>query len=492
MAHFYGTLRENEPLTTDSDERSDPPPTAAPPGNPDHGRVAAAAPAEPPGPVSVSRVAAVWWPLALSWLIMGVELPLVSAIMARLPDPEIHLAAYGGVVFPLSLLIEAPIIMLLAASTAMCRDWPSYRLVHRFMMTTSAALTLIHALVAFTPLFDVIVGGIMGAPAEIHEPARIGLMIMTPWTWAIAYRRFQQGNLIRAGNTGIVVWGTLVRLLANVVVLAAGYRFGALPGIVVATVAVAAGVVFEALFAGVAVRPVLRRLKEAAIVEPALSLGKFLSFYVPLALTSLLTLLSMPIASSAMSRMPNPIDSLAAWPVVNGLVFTLRSVGFAFNEVVVSMLEIPGSLGPLRSFAIRLASTTSALILALALSPLSRIWFGDVSALSPPLVALATTALMLAFLMPAMSVIQSWYQGAIVHSHRTRGITEAVVVFLVSITALLGAGIVFGRVSGIYVAITGVTLASIAQNLWLRRRALDAIRAVAQRDRRLEASRFDD
>jgi len=39
-----------------------------------------------------------------------VALPLLSAVIARLPDPKVHLAAYGGVVFPLALIIEAPII----------------------------------------------------------------------------------------------------------------------------------------------------------------------------------------------------------------------------------------------------------------------------------------------------------------------------------------------------------------------------------------------
>ena len=46
---------------------------------------------------------------------MGLELPVVSAVMARLPQPEVSLAAYGGLVFPTALLIESPIIMLLAS-----------------------------------------------------------------------------------------------------------------------------------------------------------------------------------------------------------------------------------------------------------------------------------------------------------------------------------------------------------------------------------------
>jgi len=69
-----------------------------------------------------------WWPLAASWLLMAMELPALSAVVARLPNPQINLAAWGGVVFPVSLIIEAPIIMLLAASTALSKDMASYSL----------------------------------------------------------------------------------------------------------------------------------------------------------------------------------------------------------------------------------------------------------------------------------------------------------------------------------------------------------------------------
>ena len=42
--------------------------------------------------------------------------------MARLPQSTVSLAAYGGVVFPVALLVESPILMLLTASTALARD----------------------------------------------------------------------------------------------------------------------------------------------------------------------------------------------------------------------------------------------------------------------------------------------------------------------------------------------------------------------------------
>ena len=150
---------------------------------------------------------------------MGAELPALSAVVARLANPEINLAAYGGVVFPLALIVESPIIMLLAASTALSKDWDSYMKLRRFMMIAGATLTALHILVAFTPLYYLVVGTIIGAPQEIIEPARIGLMIMTPWTWSIAYRRFNQGLLIRFGHSQAVGIGTVIRLSADGLVL---------------------------------------------------------------------------------------------------------------------------------------------------------------------------------------------------------------------------------------------------------------------------------
>src|SRR5258705_4352981 len=112
--------------------------------------------ADPLAPVRDADVVRAWAPLAASWLLMGLELPLVSAVIARLPEAKIHLAAYGGVVFPLSMLIESPVIMLLSASTALSRDERSYRIGRRIMLVLSGGFTALPALVAFTPLYDLL------------------------------------------------------------------------------------------------------------------------------------------------------------------------------------------------------------------------------------------------------------------------------------------------------------------------------------------------
>lgn len=436
-----------------------------------------------PKELPIQRILHTWWPLAASWLLMAIELPALTVVVARLPNPEINLAAYGGVVFPLSLIIEAPIIMLLAASTALSKDYPSYQMIRRFMMITAGALTLTHILVAFTPLYYVVVEQILGVPQVIVEPARVGLMIMTPWTWSIAYRRFNQGVLIRFGHSQSVGVGTVIRLAADGLVLLLGYLVGSIPGIIVATSAVAAGVMSEALYVGVVVRPVRQdELQRANPVIPALTWKAFFDFYIPLAMTSLLTLLANPIGSAAISRMPNALVSLAVWPVVSGVIFMFRSMGVAYNEVVVALIDEPKSFYNLRRFTIYLSAATTLALVLITITPIAGWWFETISALKPELSNLAKAGLWIAIPLPALSVSQSWFQGAILHGRRTRAITESVVIYLLTSGIILVTGVWLGSISGLYVGLGALTVSTLTQTAWLWYRSKEVIEKVRLRD----------
>lgn len=421
------------------------------------------------------QIATTWWPLALSWLFMALELPVVSAALARLPEPEVQLAAYGGVVMALLLLVESPIIMLLAASTALSRDGASYISLRNFMHRLSAGLTVLQLILATTPLYDFVVTRLIAVPEAVVEPARIGLLIALPWTWTIAYRRFNQGILIRHGASRAVGVGTLLRLAANVVVLGAGLWFYRIAphlmpsGVALGAGAVLAGVVAEAAFVRWRVKPIIERHFDLDSPKgEAIELGDLLRFYVPLALTSLLALIMQPIGSAAVSRMPLPLQSLAVWPVVIGTVFVLRSPGTAFKEVVVALLDRPDPEPALRRFTLRLVLISLGLSL-LAFTPLANLFLVRLSGLTPELATLAGNGLKIAVFVPAMGVLQNAYVGVLVHRRKTRPVTESMIAFLsISIAGLI-LGVLRGGIPGIYVAYAAFTAGHAAQLLWVRR-----------------------
>lgn len=398
---------------------------------------------------------------------MSIELPAINAVVARMGSPEINLAAYGGIVYPLALIIEAPIINLLAASTALSRDWKSYQYLKKTMLWMGGILTILHVLIAFTPVYDFIVEVILHSPAEVVEPGRIGLMLMLPWTFSIGYRRFQQGAMIRHGRSRMVGQTTMVRLITVAVILAIGYFSNAIQGAALAGLAQGLGVVAEAAYAGIMIRKLYPDIKNAPKADVPLSLRRFTKFYIPLALTSIIGLLWQPLISAAVSRMPNPIESLAVWAVISGLFFMFRSPGMAFNEAVVALLGEKNGYRVLRKFGYIAALGTLAIVLLFVLTPLSELWLTVISNLGSAMAYDARVALLFGMPLAVLTMFISFYQGIIVHEEKTSAIAEAVVIFLTAMGIVLGIGIITQSFKGVYVAASAFTIAHATQIIWL-------------------------
>jgi hypothetical protein len=433
--------------------------------------------------LSIRHILRTWWPLAASWLLMGFEGPAVASVVARMADPKINLAAWGGIVFPLALMTEAPIIMMLAASTALCRDWLSYVKLRRFMMRLGFVMTAVHVLIAATPLYYPIVRDVIHAPEEIIGPARVGLLIMIPWTWSIAYRRFHQGVLIRFGHSLKVGLGTLVRFSADATVLAIGYFLAGLPGIAIAGCGMIAGVVSEAIYVHFTVRRTLRdELKPAPPAAVPLTTRAMLDFYIPLSLTQVLMLVANPIGSAAMSRMPLALESLAAWPTAGAIRYITGGFGGAYNEVVVALVERERSYRQLRRFAVALGVCSTVILAVLTVPSISHAIFARLMDLADPLPTIIHRCTFVLLPMPAVSVLQSYFQGTLLHSRQTRSITESVAIFLtVASLALLG-GVLWGKTTGLYLSMTAFVVGEIIRTGWLWLRSRHARADLRDRD----------
>lgn len=426
---------------------------------------------------------------------MAVEPPLLNMFVARMPVPKVNLAAFGSIVYPLSLAIGAPIMMLLAATTALGKDRDSYVKLRVFMNVSGCLLTLLHVAVTFTPLYGVVVGGIVGAPVEVIQPSRFGMMIATPISWAIAYRRFNQGLLIRFGRPRAVGVGAVVRLIGDLAMLAAGYLLvGAgltegMPGInevsgtLTASFAITFGVICESVYVRVKVLPILRdHLGEDVPPDSPLTFRFFVAFYTPLAMTSLLNLLVDPIAVASLSRMPDPLDSLAVWPVISGLIFVFQSFGLAYNEVVVALLDEPGAFYNLRRFNVLLSSLVTLAMLLLVATPFSGFWFERVAALEPDLAGLAGRSMWIALFIPFTNVFRSWYQGVIMYGRKTGSIMEGLGVFLFTILAILVPGVLWGQVTGLYVGLVAFGTGRWMQIVWLWWRSRGVVQGLRERE----------
>ena len=425
----------------------------------------------PPADLTTSRILQTWWPLALGWLIMNVEMPVLSAFVARMFDPKHNLAAWG-IVVSLAMILASPVMMMLSASTALSKDWASYCRVRRYMFVIAGGLTLLHALMVFTPLFDWVVIDVMGAPLEIVESIRMGLTIMLPWCIPLAFRRLNYGVLIRFGHQSAITVGAIIRLSVEAVVVGILFSMGTLPGVALAAVSMSCGVIAEGIYAGWRVAPILQsQVRPAPPVEQPLTAGTFSRFYIPLVMTSLLQIIVQPLVSSALSRMPNPIETLAVWPVVYGILVIFMSVGFAYTETVVVLLDEPNAKRALQRFTFALSAVIVGLLLVMALTPLAGLWFRNISSLPESLITPAVHVLTFGAVGPGLLVLQSWFQGILLHRRKTRGITEAMALGLLANALILWIGVRWGGIPGLWMGMGSYVFSSIMRAAWLSIRA---------------------
>lgn len=380
-----------------------------------------------------------WSPLAATWLMMSVEGPILTAVIARLPHQEPNLAAYG-VAFHIALFIEAPIIMILSAATALVKDRDSFQKLRNYTYTLNGILTLLMVLLALPPLFFPFAQNLLGLTPEVAELAHIGMMLMAPWPAAIGFRRFYQGILIRDGLTRRVAWGTMIRLSSIACAAFLFWKGFHFEGIVVGAASLSVAVIAEAIAARFMVN---RSMKQLLLVEPKgrpLSYGEITSFYFPLALTSIIGLGAPPMITLFMGRSLMSIESLAVWPVLTGFVFLFRGIGLAWQEVVITLIgENFEGYRPLKNFTAVISLSTIAAISLVAFTPVASIWFENVAGLKPELAAFAMLPLQIMVLLPGTSSLLSFQRGVLVSAGETGqiSITTAIEVALIILILLL-------------------------------------------------------
>jgi len=412
-----------------------------------------------------------WLPLAVSFELMMLEGPTVQGAIGRLPNPQVHLAAMG-LALSLSLLVESPVIMLLATAIALVKDGTTFRALREFVVMLCVFCTAMTAVIAFTPLFDVITEGWMGQPRQIVHAARPAMQIMLLWTAAIGWRRFYQGVLVKYGQTRKVSFGTACRLLAAIATVTL-LTFGKhLPGSQVGACALMAGVLVEAVATTVFALPLVRsRITDHTDTStPPLTTAQIWRFHAPLAATTVLTLLAQPMTSAALARLPASKTTLAAWPVAFLLLLILRGWGLALQEITVAHAGNEAARPALYKFAWLVGGLTSLLAIAIVTTPLCRVYFTTVLHLPAELHETARLGVAVGLLMPLITSLGSWARGLLVAGGATKVVYQGMGINLTTHGMLLVAGVLL-RLPGMWVAAGAFSAAALLEYIFIANRA---------------------
>ncbi|MBN9503959.1 MAG: hypothetical protein BGO01_03100 [Armatimonadetes bacterium 55-13] len=413
--------------------------------------------------LSNSHIFRFYLPLALSWLFMAIESPIAMSVISRMANADISIAAFQPLM-AVSLWIESPVIDLLTTATTLGKDRQHYVELSRFVWKIMAVVTVVHALVAATPLYWLLTEHVIGLDPRVSEVARPGLIVMIPWSALIGWRRYLQGLMIRNGQTRLIGMGTAVRMTTMALVAGGLYFLGSLSSIMVVSIGLVCAVAAEAGFAHWASRPTVA--SSLAFDEPGLRplSQRFLAhFHLPLSLTTMVTLLGQPMVSTALARSPHSILALGAFQVASTLIWLHRTIVFALPEVVITLYRDAASSLKLKRFCLYIGLGTTSVMALTSLSRLDVFFFHTLLGVSDvQIIKTAHLAMLLSCFLPLIGAMQSYLRGMLAAHHLTVSRLAAMGVSVTCLILLLFVGVGM-RWPGIVTSCVALTVSQLAE-----------------------------
>ncbi|MEQ1822300.1 MAG: hypothetical protein ABL949_07315 [Fimbriimonadaceae bacterium] len=399
-----------------------------------------------------------YYPLAISWLFMGLEGPIIVKMIGTVGNAEqkeVWLAAFNALL-AISLIIESPVIDLLSTSTTLCKGRVTFASLSKFSLQLMGLCTIVHALVVFTPLYGLITAHYDPA---VRDALHVPLMVMLPWSAAIGWRRFKQGILIRSGRTRMIGFGTGVRVGTLLVVSFGLAQTTQLTGVMISAIALASSVFTESLFVHFAAAEAIENLEGG---DEPLAPKKLVSFHTPLTVTTAMVLGSNFLVTQSLAASADHKISHAAYQVALSFMWLHRAVVFALPEVIITLYDRVSARPLLHRFSALVSLSMTGLMLFWGLTGIDYQFFRTVLGQEEGVARAAHWAFLGSSLLPAINGAQAYVRGVLTAGHFTKPRMTAMGVGLavMAVTLLVGLKL---QASGILLSAIAPTLAFAAE-----------------------------
>jgi hypothetical protein len=352
-------------------------------------------------------VALFFFPLLLNVQFMSVSHSIINAGLARLEHAVVLLAGFS-VAMVLHLFVASPSYQNHTITIAMVRGRRSLIAMTLFVLLIASWVSMLLALLAFSPLGTYILDRMLGVTPEVAAGARqaLGLMVFLPFITGM--RGLCQGLVIRARRTGLVSLATAVRIAMLFVYLWLGQLW--FIGTAVAAFALLGCVGTETLV----IAFFAWRVRLPAAQEDERGFADILRYGLPLAYSSGLQQTVPLLINAIISRLPDGTLALAAFGVIRGFLFLLAGPMRNLQQAYLTLVTEAADNTVLVRFLIRV-SAGMALVMLLIAWPLNAPVLGAIMGLDDvmrhyiawPLTACALFPL----LYGAANLLRGWFSG---------------------------------------------------------------------------------
>ena len=396
---------------------------------------------------------------------------VISAFLARMPDPEPILAAYS-IAFYLHATLGSPVWACQFVAISYIKDRAS---VIRLLIFSSQTFLLVGwfwALIALTPLGIIFFVKAFGASEAVAKEAQVCILISTLIVPCVFFRSLAYALLMLNRRTTLVTLGTVIRLIGLFAILAIlqGKTSGALVGMSALTACIA----IESLYAAMAARQYYLNLPASS--EPVPKYKELWRFGWPVILMQTAESGVAFTASFFLGRLLRPELALAAFGVLDAMMRVLLGPLRNLTQAVQTLTTNRGDAVVIGKFALQLAVIFTLVTCTFHNDIVRHYVLKTVMGLPLSMADYIAPALLLTPMLALSMTAAAYTRGQLLASRKTTAIAIASATRILAVCAIGLAALLLPNANGAVVGILALITAFTSEAVILAGRVLYAER----------------
>jgi len=409
-------------------------------------------------------------PLMLMAELMMISHAVIAAFLARMPEPQVVLAAYT-VAFYTHAVLGSPLWALQIIVLSWIRDRASVWRLAAFGALFFVIIAAVQLLLGLTPLGDWFFGELFGTRPVVVEQAKLCMVVSIAVLPVSVVRSLCYGLMMIHRRTLLVTLGTVVRMLALAAILALLTR--RFEGAVVGVAALAACIGVETVYAVLLGLRYYRRLRHR--VQPPPGYRELWHFSWPIMLMQTAESGMVFTVNFFLGRLIRPELALAAFGVLDSLIRVLLSPLRNLVHTTQTLVRTRADARAVFVFAGHMAVLFAVLLAALQVPAVRHLVLYDIMGLTEAIATTIEPALGAGVLLALAMAAAGVFRGMLIASHRTGFIAITAGLRVGAAAVVGGAGLLLGVENGATLGIAALIAAFAAEAavLGLRLRRLD-------------------
>ena len=396
---------------------------------------------------------------------------IISAFLARMPNPEPILAAYS-IAFYLHATLGSPVWACQFVAISFLKDRASTIRLLIFSSQTFLLVAWFWALIGLTPVGITFFVEVFGTSTDVAKEAQLCILISTLIVPCVFFRSIAYALLMLNRRTTLVTLGTLIRLfgLFAILFVLQGQTTGATVGMIALTGCIA----IESVYATLAALKYYLQLPSKKGVLPRYR--ELWRFGWPVILMQTAESGIAFTISFFLGRLPQPELAIAAFGVLDAMIRVLLGPLRNLTQAVQTLTKNEADTKVIGTFTIHLGIIFSIIMLMFHIDTVRNYVLKNIMGLSSPLASYVTPALLLTPILALSMTTAAFTRGQLLASRKTTAIALASVIRIVSV-CLVGVGaLMFYNANGAVVGILALITAFSSETIILGGRVIYAVK----------------